>query len=57
MRYLDPLVPSTRIGDGLDDAHVANEILEIGMRANPAARFHGGDEIVFDVPSALEFRS
>jgi hypothetical protein len=33
---LDPLVPGPRIRHSLDDAHVANAILEIGMRANAA---------------------
>ena len=33
---LDPLVSRAGIGDGLHDAHVANAILEIGMRANAA---------------------
>ena len=31
---LDPLVPSTRIGDGLNDAHVADALLEIRKRTN-----------------------
>ena len=53
---LDPLVPRARIGDGLDDAHVANAVLEIGMRTNAPFRFHAGDEVVFDVPAALQLR-
>jgi hypothetical protein len=33
---LDPPVPGAGIGDGLDDAHVANAVLEIGMGTSVA---------------------
>ena len=53
---LDPLVARAGICDCLHDAHVAHAILEVGMRADPAFRFHGRDKIILDLPAALELR-
>ena len=52
----DPLVARARIGDGLDDPHVANALLEIRARPNPALRFHRGEKIFFHAPFAFQFR-
>src|SRR5437764_14918179 len=51
---LDPLIARAGIGRGLHDAHVTNAVFEIGMRADAALRFHGGDEIVLDVTAAFQ---
>src|SRR5947209_10280463 len=53
---LDPLVPGARIGHGLDDPHVTHARFNIGLRLDPALRFHRRDEIVLAVPPAFALR-
>src|SRR4051812_19093165 len=53
---LDPLIPGAGISHGLDDAHISDPSLEIGLGLDPSLRFHGGNEVIFDVPAALELR-
>src|SRR4029450_13560753 len=50
----DPLVACARIGDGMDDPHVANALLEIRARPNPAFRFYGGEENFFHAAFAFQ---
>ena len=42
--------------DGLNDAHVANAIFEIGMRTDAALRFDRGEKIFFHAPFGFQFR-
>src|SRR2546429_7491587 len=53
---LHPFVASTRIGDCLDNAHVANAFFEIRTRPDAALRFHSGQKIFFDAPFAFQLR-
>src|SRR5260370_22643849 len=53
---LHPFVASTRIGDCLDNAHVANAFFKIRARPNASARFHGSEKIFFTAPFAFKLR-
>ena len=56
--FLDrhPLVTRAGIGHSLDDAHVTHAIFKTRMGANPAFRFHRGEEIFLHPPFALQLR-
>src|SRR6266567_7247845 len=53
---LHPFVARARIGDCLDNAHVANAFFEIRTRPDAPSRFHGSEKIFFDAPVAFQFR-
>ena len=48
---------SPRIGDCLDNAHVANAFFKVRARPDAATRFHRSEKIFFHTPFAFQFRS